>query len=272
MLYRRPEKGMVLSRMVMKSLWSRMEVIACETLRNRAGRIPAGGVHFVQKIFQIGRVGAWGDPDVVGGVRRDHRYIRFYLVNGLDACRLWGEYPSPRPGRYIERFVHWRCGTRCFGHDRSNDLTAFSASFTDSQGFAIGLATLESGLGTLSLFRYETLGGAGTLSFAQLGSSVKGNACVGFLALLSDATCAIGAPLFPGADAFIFGRETPYASTPDLPAITLVSSVTTPPAVPELSSWALFSLGVVSLAFTRRRKAITDLCSHFRREAMACLA
>jgi hypothetical protein len=39
------------------------------------------------------------------------------------------------------------------------DLTAFSASFTDSEGFAIGGGALESGLGTLSSFRYETLGG-----------------------------------------------------------------------------------------------------------------
>jgi hypothetical protein len=110
------------------------------------------------------------------------------------------------------------------------DLTAFSASFTDSEGFAIGGALLQSGLSTLTSFRYETLGGAGTLSFAQLGNAEKGNACVGFFSFLSDATCAAFAPAFPGANAFILTAGVRYGSTADLPTITLVSSVTTPPA------------------------------------------
>jgi PEP-CTERM motif len=153
------------------------------------------------------------------------------------------------------------------------DLTAFSASFTDSEGFAIGGATLQSGLSTLTLFRYETLGGAGTLSFAQLGNVEKGNACVGFFSFLSDATCAFFEPLFPGANAFILTAGVRYGSTADLPTITLVSSVTTPPAaVPEPGSWALFGIGVVSIALIRRRKTRTAASARRRREAMAYLA
>ena len=100
------------------------------------------------------------------------------------------------------------------------DLTAFSASFTDSEGFAIGGATLQSGLSTLTSFRYETLGGAGTLSFGQLGNAEKGNACVGFFTFLSDAACAFFQPLFPGANAFILGAGVRYASTADLPTVS----------------------------------------------------
>ena len=135
------------------------------------------------------------------------------------------------------------------------DLTAFSASFTDSEGFGIGGVTLESGLSTLSSFRYETLGGAGTFSFGQLGNADKGNACVGFFTFLSDAGCAFFQPLFPGANAFILTAGVQYGSTVDLPTITLVSSVTTP--VPEPGSWALFGIGVVSIALIRRRKTRT---------------
>jgi hypothetical protein len=134
------------------------------------------------------------------------------------------------------------------------DLTAFSASFTDSEGFAIGGSILQSGLGTFSSFRYETLGGAGTLSFGQMLAAEKGSACVGFFAFLSDATCSFRAPLFPGANAFIQGAQVPYASTADLPTVTLVSSVTTPPAVPEPGTWVLFGLGAVGIAFIGRRK------------------
>jgi hypothetical protein len=153
------------------------------------------------------------------------------------------------------------------------DLNTFSASFTDSKGFAIGGAILQSGLSTLTSFRYETLGGPGTLGFAQLGNAEKGNACVGFFSFLSDATCAALAPLFPGANAFILGAGAPYASTVDLPTVTLVSSVTTPPAaVPEPGSWALFGIGVVSIALIRRRKTRTAASARRRREAMAYLA
>lgn len=134
------------------------------------------------------------------------------------------------------------------------DLTAFSASFTDSHEFGAG-ATLQSGLSTLTSFRFETLGGNSTLSFAQLVNVEKGNACVGLFSFLSDATCAIFQPLFPGANAFILNAGVRYGSTADLPTITLVSSVTTPPAaVPEPGSWALFGIGVVSIALIRRRK------------------
>jgi PEP-CTERM motif len=145
------------------------------------------------------------------------------------------------------------------------DLTAFSASFTDSEGFAIGGALLQSGLSTLTLFRYETLGGAGTLSFAQLGNAEKGNACVGFFSFLSDATCAFFEPLFPGANAFILTAGVRYGSTADLPTITLVSSVTTPPAaVPEPGSWALFGIGVVSIALIRRRRTAASARGRWR--------
>jgi hypothetical protein len=153
------------------------------------------------------------------------------------------------------------------------DLTAFSASFTDSDQFGTrGGATLQSGLSTLTLFRYETLGGAGTLSFAQTAATEKGNACVGFFSFLSDATCAAFVPGFPaGANAFILTTSVRYASTADLPTVTLVSSVTTP-AVPEPSTWVLFGFGVVGMAFIRRRKAMIDPVARGRREAMACSA
>ena len=114
----------------------------------------------------------------------------------------------------------------------------------------------------MSSFRYETLGGAGTLSFGQMLADEKGSACVGFFAFLSDATCSFRAPLFPGANAFIQGAQEPYASTADLPTVTLVSSVTTPPAVPEPGTWVLFGLGAVGIAFIGRRKDKLALIEH----------
>lgn len=152
------------------------------------------------------------------------------------------------------------------------DLSAFSASFTDSEGFAIGGSSLQSGLSTLTSFRYETLGGAGTLSFGQALATDKGSACVGFFAFLSDATCEFRAQEFLGANALIQGAAEPYGFTADLPTITLVSSVTTPPAVPEPGTWVLFGLGGLSLAFIGRRKDRTEWRSRRRREAMAYLA
>ena len=120
----------------------------------------------------------------------------------------------------------------------------------------------------MSSFRYETLGGAGTLSFGQMLADEKGSACVGFFAFLSDATCSFREPLFPGANAFIQGAQEPYASTADLPTVTLVSSVTTPPAVPEPGSWALFGIGIVGIALIRRRKARTAASARGRWRAI----
>jgi hypothetical protein len=150
------------------------------------------------------------------------------------------------------------------------DLITFVVSFSDSAGFGIGGETLRSGLNLLTSFNFETLGGAGTLSFGELGSASQGSACVGFLSLLSDLDCSRLTSAFPGANAFVVNALTPYASTLALPAVTRVSSVTTPAPVPEPSSWALFGIGFASIVFLRRLKARTEANVHSRREAMAC--
>ena len=141
------------------------------------------------------------------------------------------------------------------------DLTSFSDTYFDlANPGGIGLNSLFN----LSLFSYNTTGGASSLdiagSFGQLFA-----ACVG-AAVPLDGFCTSNFQLFypPGTNgAIVVLARSPVEFTSNRPVITLVSSVTTPPAVPEPSTVSMlmtFLAGWLGVAgwTARRRHAAAD--------------
>ncbi len=122
---------------------------------------------------------------------------------------------------------------------RLGDLSAFSDNFTDTLA-PMGVATTAMNLGDLTAFSYLTAGGPSTLDIA--GTLDNGGNCVGGAVPFSPAcTFNFGFTYPPGVfgAVFVAGDTVPIAVALDQPVITLVSSVTTPPAVPEPSEPAL---------------------------------
>lgn len=139
------------------------------------------------------------------------------------------------------------------------DLTAFSVAYSDT-GFPAGHVSLA--LGDLKLFSYNTLGGPSSLDI-DAGSGNR--TCVGAaVPFSSDCTFGFAFAYPPGINGAVFEVPSfftiPNFITAQQPAITLVSSVTTTPHIPEPSSISLFAsfiAGMLGLAgwATRRRPA-----------------
>ena len=136
------------------------------------------------------------------------------------------------------------------------DLTAFSASFTDSEGFAIGGCHPAERIEHVDFIPLRDTGRRRHVELCPARERRKGQRVRRLLRFLVRRDLRTFTPAFPGANAFILEASGRYGSTADLPTITLVSSVTTP--VPEPGSWALFGIGVMGIALIRRGKTRTD--------------
>jgi len=132
---------------------------------------------------------------------------------------------------------------------QESDLSGFSATFSYPT-FVGSVSYNVAGLGDLSLFSFNT-GSAGDLSV--LANNATHTTCVGAPAVLSP-TCesvnpnpanTLGVVLLEG---FLLGR------TADAPLVTLVSSVTSAPAVPEPRSWGMMLLGFGGIGLMVRKK------------------
>jgi hypothetical protein len=141
---------------------------------------------------------------------------------------------------------------------RLADLSTFSDIFTDSLA-PMGVATTGMNLASLTTFSYLTMGGPSTLDVA--GAIDAGGNCMGGAVPFSpnctfDFHLTYPAGIFGAV--FIVNDPVPIAVALDQPVITLVSSITTPPAVPEPSEPALLAvfLGLCGVAgWAARRDA-----------------
>jgi len=131
-----------------------------------------------------------------------------------------------------------------------SDLTAFTETLN------MGTAVLSQAKSQLTLFSFNTGGGASSLTIA--GSPVfEANFCQGTAVFLTAAcTLNFGINYRPGTFGVFEGLGDPMLVSEDLPQITLVSSVTTPPGVttPEPASLVLAGAVLVLLGAVRRRK------------------
>lgn len=130
-----------------------------------------------------------------------------------------------------------------------NDLQAFQVI-----GLVGGTEFLDDPtVGGLSFFSYDTQGGASSLGFIAKDTANE-TGCLGAPSVLSLACNPNGAnpPSTVGVQTFLVGAI--FVTTPDLPVITLVSSMTT---IPEPSTWAMMVLGLAGLGFMRVRQATT---------------
>lgn len=125
------------------------------------------------------------------------------------------------------------------------DLQSFSATLANG-GFPTNIATAPT---DLSLFSYDTVGGTSSLDFASNSSFFV---CVGAAASL-DSQCGAGTVPYPTGTIADALPGSPYTSLGDVfatgqPVITLVSSVTTPPAtVPEPATLVLLATGIAGM-------------------------
>ena len=143
------------------------------------------------------------------------------------------------------------------GYIRLADLVSFEATvFFNNVDSVSGPLDLSD----LSLFSYDTLGGAASLFVKGFHSSpnISGIACMG-LPAVADPDCAITSPnpiaLFhyswTNVSPSTFGLDV-TAYTTVAPTITLVSTS----AAPEPPTWALMALGFAGLGFGWRRRAL----------------
>jgi hypothetical protein len=143
---------------------------------------------------------------------------------------------------------------------RLGDLSTFSDIFTDTLA-PMGVATTGMNLGSLTAFSHLTTGGPSTLDIA--GTADTGGNCIGGAVPFSPVcTFDFNFTYPPGifGAVFIVGDPIPIAVALDQPVITLVSSVTTTPAVPEPSELSLLAvfLGIFGVArWTARCGAAT---------------
>lgn len=143
------------------------------------------------------------------------------------------------------------------GFIQLGDLTSFSDSYSDAAN-PTGLGGTAMNLASLSAFSYLTMGGPSTLDIA--GGRSGGNCVGGALPFSNNCTADMLVVYVPGITGavFQFFGSPNFVSTAQ-PVITLVSSVTTPPAgVPEPSSLSLLAafiglFGFAGCAHRRRR-------------------
>jgi hypothetical protein len=106
----------------------------------------------------------------------------------------------------------------------------------------------RAGLGDLSFFSYDTIGGASSL--AIIVSDGVTTACVGAPATLSPACNPSAQPLPPETKAIIIVDGLFFDSTPNFSTITLV-----PTPVPEPSVWSMLLLGFAGLGYVAHRQS-----------------
>jgi hypothetical protein len=120
-----------------------------------------------------------------------------------------------------------------------SDLIAFQLSGTiENVGFAGRLSNL-------TLFSYDTKGGASSLGFIETAFGLT--VCGGAPSVLS-LTCDPGGNNPGSATAVVIFPGRLASFTPDLTTVTLVSS-----SVPEASTWAMMALGFTGLGFAGYR-------------------
>lgn len=105
------------------------------------------------------------------------------------------------------------------------------------------------GLGDLSFFSYDTLGGASSL--AMIVSDGATTACVGAPATLSPVCNPSAQPLPPQTKAIIIVDGSFFDSSPNFSTITLVAT-----AAPEPPVWAMLLLGFAGLGLASRSRAM----------------
>jgi hypothetical protein len=134
------------------------------------------------------------------------------------------------------------------------DLTAFSDSYSDSAAKGI----VGMGLADLTVFAYDATDGSGGLDMA--GTYGKNQTCEGNAVPTTPDCNGSGSVVYTaGIDGAIFraGLPLPSLLTLDQPAVTLVSSVTTPvPVIPEPSALSLAAVfgGLCAVAGWRRKR------------------
>lgn len=125
------------------------------------------------------------------------------------------------------------------GQFQLHDLSAFSLNFAIPT--VVGTSSGPfGGLGDLSLFSFNTTSGSDLLIISQ--DNLAQGTCVGAAATLSP-FCNPGGNNPAGTLGALLLTNVVVARTTQAPIITLVSSVTTPGAVPEPSTWAMMLLG-----------------------------
>jgi len=126
------------------------------------------------------------------------------------------------------------------------DLSAFTLAY-QSQSLTTG-----ENLASLTLFSYDTNGGASSLDIAGLGFPF--DLCVGAAATLQAGCTANFQENFPAGTKGVVDFDGIFEVSPDQPVITLVSSVTTNPTVtPEPQSTVFVILALIALVLAHSR-------------------
>lgn len=139
------------------------------------------------------------------------------------------------------------------GHWQLGDLSSLSLTLTYPTDHGI-VSDRAGDLSGLTFFSFNTNSGS-DLSLAFQGSFTA--TCVGVTATLL-AACNPGGsnPVNTFGDALLQGNV--FARTDQAPVITLVSSITNEPAVPEPSTWAMLLVGFVGVGYAVRRGSGTS--------------
>ena len=173
-------------------------------------------------------IGSWDDYSIPGGVG-----------SAIPDAVFTGSFTGVvEPGGLIEQA----------------DLSSFNATY--SQGLDT-LATLQ--LGGLTLFSFDTTGGASSLDFAGPLVSFS-NICVGAaVALDADCTDNFTVAYPPGSTSIILLTGEPFAISFTQPTVTLESSVTPLPAALPLFATGLGAIGL--FGWRRKRKASASVAA-----------